>query len=611
MNENIESDAYLGEIKRRMDKCFSHERCCETLSGHRQIDSRQVILPTRCIDVLDPGLHIAETGSVTSSYLILSHRWTPDTAACATTASNIELRRQGDVNALSSLPKTFRDVFDIARGLGVRYVWIDSLCIIQHGDSGQDWIKEAPKMGDYYQQAMLTICATSNSSGTGIFPERTHFKSTPEFARLPFRNKAGERQGFFYVYSHDDENVNEQVDEEMIQGSDLFTRGWVLQEWLLSRRLVYFTPSGMIYECMTGGMSDDRGEVWASKKTAKGLFPYVPLYSWTVPGTPWYRIVELYSSKSLTFPEKDHIVALAGVAKEFGDLLRRFSLHGRVPVTTVPCGLEYVSGLWAYDLHLGLLWERKAFSGRHQRLNVYPSWSWTSVLGPVVWDTNPVEARARGLFERSFSKSLRGYVTEKKPPIYPEVKFLALSTREGIVLSLSGPPSEAADRFTAAPLDAFNTLNKFAALRISGKLVRFVIQEGFSEDEDMQILFNLCGEAIDNTSAQRFWRKVCTMENPAEITGWSSIEHPDYQEEVSYEGGLEVFTLLVTTSAHDHGYGLGFYGLSTNGFYTVYHVLFVRELYGGRFERMGVGRVFGKDVDKAFQRTDVKELELI
>lgn len=74
------------------------------------------------------------------------------------------------------------------------------------------------------------------------------------------------------------------------------------------------------------------------------------------------------------------LVSNCGVTKEFGDPLRRFSLHGRVPVTTVPCDLDYGSGLEAYDLHLGLLWEREAFSGRHQRLNMYCSWFWTSIL---------------------------------------------------------------------------------------------------------------------------------------------------------------------------------------------------------------------------------------
>ncbi|TPX11512.1 uncharacterized protein E0L32_007723 [Thyridium curvatum] len=499
VNENTESETYLLEIKWRRDKCFSHETCCKTLSGNRQIDCRQVVLPTRCIDVLGPGLHIAETGCETSSYLILSHRWTPDTAACATTAGNIEQRRRGGANALLSLPKTFLDLFDLARGLGVRYVWIDSICIIQQGDGGQDWNQEAPKMGDYYQQAMLTVCATSGDKG--LFQARTYSKAVPDIARLPFRNREGARQGFFYVYPYSNKDQNMLLDDEIIQGSKLLTRGWVFQEWLLSRRLVYFTPAGMIYECVTAGMSDDRGEVWDSQKLTKGLLPWVQEAFGDRHSRMWYRLVEIYSSKSLTCPVKDIIMALAGVAKEFGDAMMRRASGGSVPVTTVHCGLEYLSGLWAYDLHRGLLWERKVFNGQHRRLHGYPSWSWTSTIGTVVWETNPVGTRPP-------SSLTRAWCGADPAILYPEAKFLAASTLEGNVLSFSGTPLTTAERFSRPPANTFSTLNKFAILRIEGKLARFVVRETFSEDEDMRPLFDLCGDAVDLKSAQTLWRKL-------------------------------------------------------------------------------------------------------
>jgi len=153
-------------------------------------------------------------------------------------------------------------------------------------------------------------------------------------------------------------------------------------------------------------------------------------------------------------------------------------------------------------------------------------------------------------------------------------------------------------------------MNKSATLRIAGKLAEFVVREKFSEEEDLTVLCNLCGEAIDLESAQTFWRKVCTLDYPTEIVGWASIDHPEYLQEDSYDGGIRGLALLVATSGHERGYGLGYFGLSTMGLYTVYHVLFVRENRDGRFKRMGVGRVFGKEADRMFREADAREFEL-
>lgn len=613
MDENVQSQAYLLEIQQRLDKCFSHQKCCQTLSGSRQFDPRQVALPTRCIDVLQPGLHIAETGSITASYLILSHRWAPETEACATTTDNIELRRRGDIDGLASLPKTFRDTFDIARGLGIRYVWIDSLCIIQRGDDGVDWTQEAPKMADYYQQAVLTICATSSSRERGLFPERTLVKVIPKFARLPFRNREGLRQGFFYVYPYESNRFNGQVDEETIQRSELFTRGWVFQEWILSRRLVYFTPAGVMFECATEGLSNDRGDVWPSAKTRNGFFiaPNRPAYMQGEPRQSWYYLVEAYSAKFLTKQEKDVVVALAGVAKAFGDLLRVRAAEGMRPVRTVFCGLEYISGLWVYDLHCGLLWQRKAFDGSHRRLDGYPSWSWTSVGGPVLWDSPHIELRQPSSFRHARWTRDVEYEPFEFPVIYPEANVLSVSTPAGDTLPLSGASLPPLDQFLQTPSDAFSALNKTAYLHISGKVGRCIVREKVSDKVDLEILGSLCGKPRDTKSAQTFWRKVCIPTNPTEIVGWSTIEHPEYQEDVVYEGGVEALALFVATSLHERGYGLGFWGFSGFGLHTVHHVLFIRELHGNRFERMGIGRLFGKDVAQMHRETPIRDLELV
>lgn len=67
------------------------------------------------------------------------------------------------------LPTTFRDAIQVTKGLGIRYLWIDSLCIIQ--DDDVDWKEESSKMASIYQNSFLTICATAAPDDeAGLWP---------------------------------------------------------------------------------------------------------------------------------------------------------------------------------------------------------------------------------------------------------------------------------------------------------------------------------------------------------------------------------------------------------------------------------------------------------
>jgi Heterokaryon incompatibility protein (HET) len=127
-------------------------------------------LPTRVLDLEkdESGLSIVliETGQMVGRYMTLSHCW-GTTHPLTTTTSNLHYRMQGIL--VSELPKTFKDLVDVARGLGVRYVWIDSLCIIQ--DDASDWASEAGKMASVYSGSYLNIAGASAAGCLGgLFP---------------------------------------------------------------------------------------------------------------------------------------------------------------------------------------------------------------------------------------------------------------------------------------------------------------------------------------------------------------------------------------------------------------------------------------------------------
>jgi hypothetical protein len=267
-------------------------------------------------------------------------------------------------------------------------------------------------MADYFQQALLTIAATSGSEDCGLVPPKVILP--PRIARLPYRDSSGSQQGFFYVYSYNKE-VDRQY-ESFVRNSELLTRGWVFQEWLLSRRILYFTPAGAFFECQEKKPHNERGEIsqdWPendSNTMVQRIGKNSSLFKASSINQLWYQMLESYSELALTRPAHDRLIALTGVAKEFRDAMERTMAGSEV--ATVSCGLESISGIWLRDLHRGLLWEQKFSESSQVRLIQFPTWSWASIICPVFWN-NLYNAR-----------------------IKPKAKVVAVTTSEGEVFSI-------------------------------------------------------------------------------------------------------------------------------------------------------------------------------
>ncbi|KAF8860244.1 HET-domain-containing protein [Acephala macrosclerotiorum] len=225
-----------------LNRCVAnHEHC------NNAIDSK---LPTRVLDMGDPSgplqLHfflsrwvkLIEPNDMKARYVCLSHCW-GTTQTATTKVNNISLHCQGI--AFSSLPKTFQDAIVFTRKLGVRYLWIDSLCIIQ--DSKKDWITESSKMASIYQGSFLTLAATKSSNGDGgcfssISPD------PPDF-----RVSIGDPSHAVYVREklhHWDTLAYSQLAVMF----PLLTRGWTYQERLLAPRVLHFCEKELVWECL-------------------------------------------------------------------------------------------------------------------------------------------------------------------------------------------------------------------------------------------------------------------------------------------------------------------------------------------------------------------------
>lgn len=153
-----------------------------------------------------------------------------------TLSGNVRERMEGI--PMKILPMTFQDAVAITRKLGLRYIWIESLCIIQNSKS--DWEQEAARMADTYKDSYVTIAAESSpDSQGGILNKRT---SDFDSIELPFHSKIRNLQTTIYVRpALDDWDTSMKGPK-----SKLGSRAWVLQESLLAPRTVHFTSQQMM-----------------------------------------------------------------------------------------------------------------------------------------------------------------------------------------------------------------------------------------------------------------------------------------------------------------------------------------------------------------------------
>jgi hypothetical protein len=142
-----------------LDKCVSQHPHCRP--------PKHLALPIRLIDVGGQGVNsifrLVASEGLAGNYLALSYcLGPPEKHPPKLLKSNLQMYKGGVQSKF--LPRAFQDAFQIARGIGCRYIWIDSLCIIQ--DSESDKARELSKMKDVFQNSYLTT-AVSDSPSVG------------------------------------------------------------------------------------------------------------------------------------------------------------------------------------------------------------------------------------------------------------------------------------------------------------------------------------------------------------------------------------------------------------------------------------------------------------
>ena len=455
VEEDPASQTCLKTARTWLDECRTkHETCSTKSSGLRP-------LPTRVLDIENVSAatssnpRLVFTKGEVGEWAALSYCWGGKSSFILNTDTMDDL--YDGKYCLEEYPRTLQDAVTITRSLGLKYLWIDALCIKQ--DSPTDWAAEAARMKDVYGGATITIAAAgSRSSTAGILKPRTIAPPTCELI-WDIKIKGHPTQEKVFLRS------SRTFWDTNLKGEPLNTRGWTLQESLLSPRTLSYGTQQMTWECQGAKMGENgrpilSSELHKDKKFIQSLtnnnispwqrsrFHATRFSLLTMPATltvvpqswelhhdsmysRWYEIISDFTGRNLTVGS-DTLPALSGIASAFQNLLKD----------------QYSAGLWKDDLVRGLLWNRAhpnknqlpstamTMTGRQYRA---PSWSWASTSGGRVHNSMAAEKSWQFITVQETARILHVKTTPRLGDPYGQISdaYLAINAPFCMVSDIS------------------------------------------------------------------------------------------------------------------------------------------------------------------------------
>lgn len=335
----------------------------------------------------DPAVvQLIDSTSQTGHYACLSHCWGHSTNVFSTLSTNLDTHKAGI--SLHELPLTFAETITLLRKLHIRYLWIDSLCIIQ--DDELDWHQQAAQMATIYRNAYMVVSASKASNAK----DGLYSSVAPEFALHPLVYSDGDfgpeticfRRAFTHLPSYMDHRLGAKA-----ASFPTFNRAWIFQERFLATRVIHFGPSELIWEChectvcqcRDGDILNTQTPCIASQNLNKQINHISHPKSYFGASAlsfqaeqevqiRWHRLVEEYSKLHMSY-ERDIYPAISGLAQVFHACLK----------------MQYCAGLWKENLIGDMVWhpepkyrDESSWSKRPRHWRA-PTWSWASITSPV------------------------------------------------------------------------------------------------------------------------------------------------------------------------------------------------------------------------------------
>ncbi|OTA59596.1 HET-domain-containing protein [Hypoxylon sp. EC38] len=409
------SEAGTRWVKSRLDHCFKHHVCSNGLN--KPLPAR--ILAFERSHEGEIPVKLVEKPNESGRYAVLSHCWGSQ-LSCTTMTDNLSNMMQGI--SWIKLPQTFQDAIRYCLELGIFYLWIDALCILQ--DDKNDWQIESARMADIYQNSYISLAATSSDCSTsGCFPKQPMTDAERSFEAVSATGEVYQiliRRQLSH-WSAPPTNLSR-------RNNPLLSRGWVFQERVLAPRILHFCNQELVWECgeqtccECGSLPEsqnlkmqfalatrlkseselveneyenaqERFDQWHTRyirgsdsdpikidearfvanlgySPLKELFELAPKSRLDLAVDQWHHIVEQYSPLALT-KDGDRLPALSGLAERMAPFLGK-----------------YLAGLWDKSLLRDLTWRVDKLDPGHRRPPKYrgPSWSWVSVnTGVSFW----------------------------------------------------------------------------------------------------------------------------------------------------------------------------------------------------------------------------------
>lgn len=336
-------------LKKMLESCASNHATCAR-NDHNSKKNDEMIL----IDVQQMCL---VTSPTTEPYLTLSYVWGSPTPFKTLTTNITALQSPGALHTIPSF-KLLQDAATVARSLNIPYLWIDALCIIQ--DSPIHITSQISVMSSIYANAYATIVALTSGSSSSPLPgvSEPRPKVVEVVTGMPF-------------------SVHLAGLEKAKRGTPYESRGWTMQERMLSRRCLVFGERSVWLECAESCESDvehmfpecDRGRgVRAANPLRKMLDNSSSIGMAELDA--WCEIVLQYTSRKLSF-ESDIEKAFLGIETSLSQN-RNWS---------------YVAGLPTAVFDWALLWlprgqlKRRSWTDGNGDVVRPPSWSWMGWMG--------------------------------------------------------------------------------------------------------------------------------------------------------------------------------------------------------------------------------------
>jgi Heterokaryon incompatibility protein (HET) len=340
-------------IRERIELC--DERDEGKLDYEHTVQLRVIDVDRLCIVDLEDSVR----------YVTLSYTWGKAKQVRLLRNNEAFFRTGGLGKIYNELPKTIADSIQLVREIGERYLWVDALCILQ--DDDEDKKTQIGAMGDIYRNSILTICACCGEDANyGLPGMEPGTRKTRQVAEVV---------GDFIV-------GNAMADSEAMEGAKWDSRGWTLQEKVLSQRKLYISDTYALWWCWHTITAEDencRHRWWQPGTRHRGMYFYKSEHDLIVSKMRkssnmdiYAFIITDYTARDLT-SQLDAEHAVTGAMNAIVGLFRR----------------EFVQGLPDTELSAALLWVPLGSSTRrvHPQKGepLFPSWSWLGWVGHAAY----------------------------------------------------------------------------------------------------------------------------------------------------------------------------------------------------------------------------------